>query len=195
MLLSEKEKETLIRIANVFRERAIEKYVIHDETYKNLIGIAETAEKKFLKQAPSEDMKDQINQIWERRSAAEEYKETLLYVLGMLRGITFLRSIGLLDMIFEEDEPIDNDKKECYLVATIPGQEGCIAMHTQYGKRLSSFVEKWKEKGVELFVISRPEDYAEYEPYRFVSTIHDFLDKIMPLIVQDMSDDSLKKEE
>ena len=44
MLLSEREKETFMEIANVLRERAVKRYVIHDEEYKCLVDIAEAAE-------------------------------------------------------------------------------------------------------------------------------------------------------
>ncbi|MEH2932147.1 DUF6718 family protein [Candidatus Ventrimonas sp. KK005] len=194
MLLSEREKETFMEIANVLREKAVKRYVIHDEEYKRLVDIAEAAETCFLDQEASDDKKEQMNQIWRRRSDAEECGQTLLYLAGLMNGISFLRDMGLLDMIFEE-ESIYHDRKDCYLVAVIPGEEGCIALHMDYGRRLFAFVEKWRGKGVKLFVINQPEDYVEYEPYRFVSMLDEFLDKIKPFMVQDMPEGKEKKEE
>lgn len=194
MLLSAREKETLMEIANVFRERAVKRYVIPDEEYGRLAKIAEAAENNFLEQETSEDKKELVNQIWRRRSDAEDYAETLLYVSGLMNGIVFLRDMGLLDMIFEENESIYHDRRDCYLVAVMPKKEGCLALHTHFGQGLSGFVEKWNGKGVELFVIHQPEDYAEYEPYRFASTLDEFLNRIMPFMIQDMSDGDLKAE-
>lgn len=194
MLLSEREKETFMEIANVLREKAVKRYVIHDEEYKRLVDIAEAAETYFLDQEASDDKKEQMNQIWRRRSDAEECGQTLLYLAGLMNGISFLRDLGLLDMIFEE-ESIFYDKKDCYLVAVLPGEEGCIALHMTYGKRLSAFIEKWRGKGVKLFVINRPEDYVEYGPYRFVFMLDEFLNKIKPFMVQDMPEGRENKEE
>ena len=40
------------------------------------------------------------------------------------------------------------------------------------------FAGKWTEKGVEIYVISRPEAYGEYGPYTFTLSL-DMLDGVL----------------
>ena len=73
----------------------------------------------------------------------------------------------------------------CYLIAKEFDKQGCIAVKTRHGEKLSNIVEELNEKvsdkGVQLVTISRPSAYGEYEPYEIVESMDDFTEKVLKL--------------
>lgn len=73
----------------------------------------------------------------------------------------------------------------CYLVAKEFDKQGCIAVKTHHGKKLSNIVEELNEKvsdkGIQLVTISRPSAYGEYEPYEMIETMEDFTERVLEL--------------
>ena len=51
----------------------------------------------------------------------------------------------------------------------MPGRKN--AAQVQDRKQLIDFARKWTDKGVEIYVISRPEAYGEYGPYTFLVSL------------------------
>ena len=73
----------------------------------------------------------------------------------------------------------------CYLIAKRFDDQGCIAIKTEYGKRLSSFTRELQDEiglnGVQLVTISRPSAYGEYEPYQMMETMDEFREKVLSM--------------
>lgn len=58
----------------------------------------------------------------------------------------------------------------CYLIAKKIKEEGCIAFQTTPGKQMADFIGKIQNEvsdDVQIFSLSRPSAYGEYEPYTF----------------------------
>ncbi|WP_420537345.1 DUF6718 family protein [Faecalicoccus acidiformans] len=56
-------------------------------------------------------------------------------------------------------------------------EEGCIAFQTTPGKQMADFIEKIQNEvsdDVQIFSLSRPSAYREYEPYTFVHSYQEF---------------------
>ena len=69
----------------------------------------------------------------------------------------------------------------CYLIARRTDREGCIALRTAHGQALADLKKKLADMvgdDIQLVVISRPEAYGEYEPYRFVETEDEFIKEV-----------------
>ena len=73
----------------------------------------------------------------------------------------------------------------CYLVAKKADGIGSLAQHTAHWKPLVDCKKKIiKERvadNIQLFPISRPSAYGEYEPYRFVDTEQEFEESVKSL--------------
>lgn len=73
----------------------------------------------------------------------------------------------------------------CYLIAKRFDSQGCVAVKTEHGKKLSSFTRELQSEiglnGVQLVTISCPSAYGEYEPYQMVETIDEFRDKVLSM--------------
>lgn len=71
----------------------------------------------------------------------------------------------------------------CYLIAKDTRKhEGCLALKTRFGERLSAFVReldlKVADKGIQLVTISRPTAFGEYAPYRFAYSEEEFAKEV-----------------
>ena len=73
----------------------------------------------------------------------------------------------------------------CYLVAKDFNKVGSIAMQHDGGKKLVQFERKLIAQigyeRIQLVVISRPNAYGEYAPYRFVDTEEEFEKSVMSM--------------
>lgn len=73
----------------------------------------------------------------------------------------------------------------CYLVAKKFSDTGCIAVQTESGKALANLVAylgiKTLDKGVQILIISDPEIYGEYKPYKFVSSEKEFIAQVLDM--------------
>lgn len=72
-----------------------------------------------------------------------------------------------------------------YLIAKRSDRDGCIAYKTQPGKRnveLRNYFHSLNLRGLEICTISRPMAYHEYEPYSFVNTEEEFIEKALNLM-------------
>lgn len=73
----------------------------------------------------------------------------------------------------------------CYLIARKQDGIGCIALRTSHGKHLVDLKRKITEKvgyeSIELITISRPSAYCKYEPYHFVDSEEDFLERVLEI--------------
>ena len=124
----------------------------------------------------TEEQKEVIERMLEKRMEANECELTLTYIAGILDGISYLRDAGFLDMyVVDSEEPSKKtdkkDKRGCFAVAIIPGRDGCFSARVQDRRQLIDFARKWTDKGVEIYVISRPEAYGEYGPYTFLVSL------------------------
>ena len=134
------------------------------------------ADKQYMDLPLPEEHKKTIERMLEKRMEANECELTLTYIAGILDGISYLRAVGFLDMYVVDSEELSKktdkkDKRGCFAVAIIPGRDGCLAAKTRHGKELVDFAGKWTEKGIEIYVISRPEAYGEYGPYTFLVSL------------------------
>lgn len=70
----------------------------------------------------------------------------------------------------------------CYLVAKWFSKEGSLALSTKPGQGLVDFIDKVEGKfgseDLQLVTISRPSAYGEYEPYEFVESEDELIDKL-----------------
>lgn len=65
----------------------------------------------------------------------------------------------------------------CYLIAKKFKEEGCIAFQTTPEKQMADFIEKIQNEvsdDIQIFSLSRPSAYGEYEPYTFVYFYQEF---------------------
>ncbi|MCD7872558.1 MAG: hypothetical protein LUG21_04535 [Clostridiales bacterium] len=64
-----------------------------------------------------------------------------------------------------------------YLLAKRFEEAGCIALKVNLGNELSDYVCDLEEKldsDIEIVVISNPEVYGEYKPYKYVQNYDEF---------------------
>ena len=70
----------------------------------------------------------------------------------------------------------------CYLVAKWFSKEGSLALSAKPGQDLIDFIDKVEARfgssDLQLVTISRPSAYGEYEPYEFVDSEDEFIDKL-----------------
>lgn len=70
----------------------------------------------------------------------------------------------------------------CYLVAKWFSGVGSVAMKTKPGRELVEFVDKVQSEfgidDLQLVTISRPSAYGEYEPYEFVESKEQLVEKL-----------------
>ena len=182
MMMNEKEKlyDTLLQLGTALREKRAHAYGVGWDTHRKKVEAVCEADKQYMDLPLTEEQKEVIERMLEKRMEANECELTLTYVAGILDGISYLRDAGVLDMyVVDSEEPSKKtdkkDKRSCFAVAIIPGRDGCLAAKTRHGKELVDFAGKWMEKGVEIYVISRPEAYGEYGPYTFTLSL-DLLD-------------------
>lgn len=68
-----------------------------------------------------------------------------------------------------------------YLITKRFDAPGCLAVHTEAGKslaELSEFGQKYLEEGVQILAVSDPDVYGEYQPYRYVDLLEEFISQI-----------------
>lgn len=68
----------------------------------------------------------------------------------------------------------------CYLIAKRINKSGCIALQTKAGEKMAKFADDVQEKlgyDIQIITISRPTAYGEYEPYHFVHSNNEFIQK------------------
>lgn len=70
----------------------------------------------------------------------------------------------------------------CYLVAKWFSKEGSLALNIKPGQDLIDFIDKVEARfgstDLQLVTISRPSAYGEYEPYEFVDSENELIDKL-----------------
>ena len=67
----------------------------------------------------------------------------------------------------------------CYLVAKWFSKEGSLALSAKPGQDLIDKVEaRFGSTDLQLVTISRPSAYGEYEPYEFVDSENELIDKL-----------------
>ena len=176
--MNEKEKlyDTLLQLGTALREKRAHVYGVGWELHKEKVEAVCEADKQYMDLPLTEEQKKVIERMLEKRMEANECELTLTYIAGILDGISYLRAVGFLDMyVVDSEEPSQKtdkkDKRSCFAVAIIPGRDGCLAAKTRHGKELVDFAGKWTEKGIEIYVISRPEAYGEYGPYTFLVSL------------------------
>jgi len=73
----------------------------------------------------------------------------------------------------------------CYLVAKKFKHEGCIALKTEYGPKLAALDaylgRSTLGKDVQIIVVSHPDAYQEYAPYRILSSEMNFIEETLNL--------------
>lgn len=71
----------------------------------------------------------------------------------------------------------------CYLVAKKFKHEGCIALKTEYGPKLAALDaylgRSTLDRNVQIIVVSHPEAYQEYAPYRIVDSEVKFIEEAL----------------
>lgn len=175
--MNEKEKlyDTLLQLGTALREKRTYVYGVGWNLHKEKVEAVCEADKQYMDLPLTEQQKEVIERMLEKRMEANECELTLTFVAGILDGITFLRELGFLDMYImdaEQEEAVSKrGEKDCYVVVSIPGRAGCLSVKTQHGKQLVDFARKWTEKGIEIYVVSRPEAYGEYGPYTFMLSL------------------------
>ena len=70
----------------------------------------------------------------------------------------------------------------CYLGANWFSKEGSLALSAKPGQDLIDFIDKVEARfgstDLQLVTISRPSAYGEYEPYEFVDSENELIDKL-----------------
>ena len=73
----------------------------------------------------------------------------------------------------------------CYLLANKFKSEGCIALKTEYGPKLAALDaylgRSTLDRDVQIVVISHPEAYQEYAPYRMMDSEVKFIEEALAL--------------
>ena len=140
--------DTLLQLGTVLREKRAHAYGVGWDMHRKKVEAVCEADKKYMDLLLTNEQKEIIEEMLEKRMEANECELTLTYIAGILDGITYLRDAGFLDLyVVNGEEP---PKKPDQLI---------------------DFVRKWVEKEIEIYVISRPEAYAEYGPYTFVVSL------------------------
>ena len=177
-MMNEKEKlyDTLLQLGTALREKRAHAYGVGWDMHRKKVEAVCEADKKYMDLPLPEEHKETIERMLEKRMEANECELTLTYAAGILDGIMYLRNAGFLDMyVVDSEEPSQKtdqkDKRDCFAVAIIPGRDGCFSAQVQDRKQLIDFARKWTDKGVEIYVISRPEAYGEYGPYTFLVSL------------------------
>lgn len=72
-----------------------------------------------------------------------------------------------------------------YLIAKKFSEPGCIAIRIEAGKALASLVSylglRMLDKNVQILIVSNPEAYGEYKPYKMVSSEEEFISKVLDM--------------
>ena len=178
MTENKKLEGTLFQLATAMREKRSRIYPFGRDICKNKMEIACEADHEYMKMNLTEEQRTLIDDMLEKRMDAAGCELTLTYLSGLLDGIVFLRDSGFLDMYMMEDtldsgDVGDRDNAR-YLIALLPEMDGCIAVRVQSMDALSEQIRDLQCRGSELHVISRPEDYGGYGPYRFAASMEDF---------------------
>ena len=176
--MNEKEKlyDTLLQLGTALREKRVHVYGVGWDLHKEKVEAVCEADKQYMDLPLTEEQKAVIERMLEKRMEANECELTLTYAAGILDGIMYLRNAGFLDLYVTDEEQgkdvLKEMRKGCYVIAIIPGRDGCLAAKTRHGKELVDFAKKWVEKEIEIYVISRPEAYGEYGPYTFMLSLN-----------------------
>ena len=193
--MNEKEKlyDTLLQLGTALREKRAHVYGVGWELHKEKVEAVCEADKQYMDLPLTEEQKEVIERMLEKRMEANECELTLTYAAGILDGIMYLRNAGFLDLYVTDEEQgkdvLKEMRKGCYVIAIIPGRDGCLAAKTRHGKELVDFAKKWVEKEIEIYVISRPEAYGEYGPYTFTLSL-DLLDGALEGYMADRKGDN-----
>ena len=176
--MNEKEKlyDTLLQLGTALREKRAHVYGVGWDMHRKKVEAVCEADKQYMDLPLTEEQKEVIERMLEKRMEANECELTLTYAAGILDGIMYLRNAGFLDLYVTDEEQgkdvLKEMRKGCYVIAIIPGRDGCLAAKTRHGKELVDFAKKWVEKEIEIYVISRPEAYGEYGPYTFMLSLN-----------------------
>lgn len=200
--MTEKEKmrleDTLLQLGMIIREKSIQKYDF-GRIYRAKLDESLKAETKYMKMQSqlTEEQEQIIEDMLDFRTEVAGYELTINYLAGLLDGIVFLRDSGLLDMYImdETNEDAAEDKKNgCYLIALFPEKEGCLAVKMNNAKEMEIFAQDWKDRGIDMCIISCPEEYQKYEPYRFSVSLEAFEEELESIIAgKECEDDRYDK--
>ena len=131
-MMNEKEKlyDTLLQLGTALREKRAHAYGVGWDTHRKKVEAVCEADKQYMDLPLTEEQKEVIERMLEKRMEANECELTLTYVAGILDGISYLRDAGFLDMyVVDSEEPSKKtdkkDKRSCFAVAIIPGRDGC----------------------------------------------------------------------
>lgn len=173
---------TLFQLATAMREKRARIYPFGRDIYKNKMEIACEADHEYMKMSLTAEQRTLIDDMLEKRMDAAGCELTLTYLSGLLDGIVFLRDSGFLDMYMidnaSDGSDVGDQDNARYLAALLPEMDGCIAVRVQSVDALSEQIRDLQHRGAELHVISRPEHYGGYGPYRFAASMEDFQKQI-----------------
>lgn len=73
-----------------------------------------------------------------------------------------------------------------YLIAKRTDEIGCYAIKTKPGKHLSNLVREMNTitvgKGIKIVLLSNPDVFGEYAPYRYLKSEAEFREKVSSMI-------------
>ena len=107
-MMNEKEKlyDTLLQLGTALREKRAHVYGVGWELHKEKVEAVCEADKQYMDLPLTEEQKEVIERMLEKRMEANECELTLTYIAGILDGISYLRAVGFLDMyVVDSEEP------------------------------------------------------------------------------------------
>ena len=104
--MNEKEKlyDTLLQLGTALREKRAHVYGVGWELHKEKVEAVCEADKQYMDLPLTEEQKEVIERMLEKRMEANECELTLTYAAGILDGIMYLRNAGFLDMYVVDEE-------------------------------------------------------------------------------------------
>lgn len=93
MIEKEKLYNTLLQLGTALREKRAHVYGVGWDLHKEKVEAVCEADKKYMELLLTNEQKEVIEEMLEKRMEANECELTLTFVAGILDGITFLREI------------------------------------------------------------------------------------------------------
>ena len=138
-MMNEKEKlyDTLLQLGTALREKRAHVYGVGWDMHRKKVEAVCEADKQYVNLPLTEEQKEVIEKMLEKRMEANECELTLTYAAGILDGIMYLRNAGFLDLYVVDEEQgkdvLKEMRKGCYVIAVIPGRDGCLAAWERTG--------------------------------------------------------------
>lgn len=104
MIEKERLYDTLLQLGTALREKRAHAYGVGWNLHKEKVEAVCEADKKYMDLPLTEEQKEVIERMLEKRMEANECELTLTFVAGILDGIIFLRELGFLDMYIMDAE-------------------------------------------------------------------------------------------